>query len=246
MKRLIFDAEVSPNTCLVWKTGNKISVNPEAIIEERQIISIAWKWHGKSKIYDLTWDKNRDDKKLLQNFIPVLNESDEAVAYFGKSYDKRFVLTRALIQGVPFNSEVKIVDPLEWVRNRFLFNSGKLNYVSQVLGVGEKIHTDFQLWKDIVLRNCPIALAKMCKYNRHDVKILEGVFDKIAPLVPSQTHLGVLLGGEKWSCPTCASTIAKTSKTRTTATGVVKYQMQCENGHYYTISERVHSDYLKR
>lgn len=247
MKRLYFDFEVSPNTCLVWRTGRKLTVNPESIIAERKIISVAWKWQGESKIHSLAWDKNQDDRTLLIAFSKVIDQADEAIAYFGDSYDAPFFRTRCLIHGIRINPTIKIVDPLKWVRGKYFFNSGKLDYVAQVLGVGKKIDTNFQLWRDIVLNKCPIALEKMLRYNRQDIRILEGVWKILSDSMSAQTHAGVSQGKPRWTCAKCGSEDVRKSKTRITAVGAKQHQMTCLDCHgYYTVSEKVHKEYLSR
>ena len=68
-KRLFFDIEVSPNIVFSWRSGYRLNIDPDNIIEERKIICVCWKWEGKDEIHSLTWDKKQDDKKLLKDFI---------------------------------------------------------------------------------------------------------------------------------------------------------------------------------
>jgi predicted PolB exonuclease-like 3'-5' exonuclease len=231
---------------LVWKAGYKISVSPESIVSERKIITIAWKWHGKREVFASNWDRNQDDKAMLKDFIPILNSADEAVAHFGDSFDLPWIKGRCLFHGIKTFPKYKTIDTKQWSSRYFLLNSNKLDYLARYLGIGCKLHTDYDLWKRIVLDKDPIALRYMVKYNKGDVRLLEQVYDRLQEAVPHHTHAGVLNGKEKYTCPKCGSGNVKTSKTTVSAKGVRQFQMQCRCGTYYSISESVHDKYLEK
>jgi hypothetical protein len=235
MKRLFWDIETSPNICLNWRIGYKVSVTPESILKERKIICIGYKWEG-GKAEILTWDKNQDDKSLLKKFTYIANQADELVAHNGDNFDLPFFATRCALHGIVFPT-YKTADTLQWARRKFMFNSNKLDYLAQFFGVGKKLHTNFDLWKDICLKQCPKALAKMSRYCKPDVVVLEKVWKKIVLLSPVKSHAGVLNNGGKWTCPHCASEAVKINMTRVTAAGTKQYQMKCKCcGKIYTIS----------
>lgn len=236
MKRLIYDLEVSPNIALVWKTGYNITVNYDSIVKERAIICIGWKWAGEKTKNVLVWDKHQNDKSILEKFSKIMEQADETVAYFGDSFDLPWLRARALFHGITL-PEVKSVDPLKWARKRFNFNSNKLDYISRFLGAKGKLHTDYSLWKEITIDNCPKALEKMAKYCANDLVLLEYVHDKLLNMTPQPTHAGVLEGGEPWSCPRCTSEHVGISRNLVSAKGVISHQMKCYDcGKYYNIS----------
>ncbi len=245
IKRLLWDLETSPNVGLFWKSGYKIDVSPESIIAERKIITVAWKWHGEHKVYALQWDNRQDDEKMLRKFVPILNSADESVAHFGDSFDLPWLKGRCLLHGIRTLPKYRTIDTKQLASKHFLFNSNKLNYIAKFLGIGEKLRTEYDLWKKIVLDKDARALKYMTRYNQEDVRLLEKVYDRIAEVVPHHTHVGVLNGGEKFSCPKCGTSEVKTSKTNVTATGVKQFQMQCKQGHYFSISASVHEKYLE-
>ena len=139
--------------------------------------------------------------------------------------------------GIP--SKPITIDTLKRARGNFKFNSNRLDYIAQFLGVGAKMDTGgFDLWKD-VMKGDKKALKKMVRYCERDVEILQKVHDKLAPHVPHTGHEGVKQGNEKWTCPHCGSKEVKQHKYRTTASGVEKYQMKCSGcKRFYTISAR--------
>lgn len=127
------------------------------------------------------------------------------------------------------------------------FNSRSLDYLAKVLGVGKKIDTGFGLWKKVVLDRNESALREMVRYNKHDVfPLLEGVYDQLSKISKPQSHVGVMNGNDKWTCPKDGSENVHVSKSKVTAAGTKQYQMNCRDcGAYYTISQRSQQDYAK-
>lgn len=244
MNRIFWDIETSPNVVTSFRIGRKVFIPYDSILQERKIISVAWKWEDESKIHALTWDEDQDDLELLIQFNEVLNSCDEAVAHFGDGFDLPWFRARCMIQGVHTNHLIKTVDTCK-LAGKFYFNSKKLDYLAQILEVGEKITTGKELWNAVVNQNDRTALKKMVAYNKQDVLILEGVYHKLAAAMPAKTHVGVLQGLPKWTCPKNGSQNVKKSKTRVTAGGSVQHQMQClDCGSYWSINNSEFEKYL--
>lgn len=244
IRRLFWDIETSPNKVLSWRVGYKINIDHDNIIEERRIVTIAYKWEGEKEVYALSWDKNQDDRAMLIKFLEVANEADELVHHNGDSFDLPWFKTRCLFHGLTTIPDYKTIDTLQWARRNFLFNSNKLDYIASFLGFGHKIKTDFGLWKK-VLNGDEKALQDMLTYNKRDVELLERVWKRLQAVVKTKSHAGVLQGSAKWTCPRDGSTNVKLSKTRATAGGVIQYQMQClDCGSYYTIGAVAYTEYV--
>jgi DNA polymerase elongation subunit (family B) len=138
IKRLFWDIETCPNIGLFWKSGWKISIPPENILQEKKIITICWKWEDHKRAFSLTWDKG-DDRKMIEEFLPVLEEADEAVAHNGDGFDVKWFNTQCLQYGLVVPYDVKTVDTLAICRRRFYLNSNKLDYIANLLfGEGKK------------------------------------------------------------------------------------------------------------
>ncbi len=244
IRRLFADIETSPTIGFFWGAGFGLNISHENILVERRIICIAYKWEGDRKVTVLRWDRNQCDKEMLRQFIEVANSADEIVGHYGNHFDWPWIRTRILYHKLPAVPVWKTVDTKALASKYFYFQSNKLDYISNFLGHGRKLHTDFQLWKD-VMNGVEKALNYMCKYCGVDVRRLESVYKDMAAFVPVKTHAGVLVGGSKWQCPRDGSTNVKTSKTRVTANGTKQYQMQClDCGGYYGISAKAHGEYL--
>jgi hypothetical protein len=244
IRRLFWDVETSPNIVFAWRAGYKLNISHDSIIHERKIICIGYKWEGDDKVTVLRWSKDQDDKAMLETFLKVANEADEMVHQNGDQFDLPWFRTRCLFHGLQCMPDYKTADTLQWARRKFYFNSNKLDYIASYLGLGKKIKTEYDLWKDIVLNKCPEAMEKMTTYCGHDVVLLEKVWNKLRLYVQPKTHVGVLAGRDKWTCPHCGSENVSKSKTKVTAAGTVQHQMRCnEDGGYYTINESAYQAY---
>jgi predicted PolB exonuclease-like 3'-5' exonuclease len=247
IKRVFWDIETSPNIGLFFKSGYDLVINPDAIIHERKVICIGYKFEGDRKVSILQWDKNQDDREMLRDFTLVANEADEMVAHFGDRFDLPWFRTRCLIHRLDPIPVYKTIDTKAWAAKHFSFNSNKLDYLSKVLGHGGKEKMEFSDWFDIVVHGCPRALKKMVHYCGKDVERLEEVYHDLAPYMKPKTHAGVLAGKARWTCPRTGSTNVAYHKKRVTAAGTVSYQFQnLDDGSYFTISEKSYNDFLNR
>lgn len=236
-RRLFFDCETSPNIGVFWRAGYKERIDYQNIIKERAIICIAYKWENEKKVSCLTWDDKQDDRKMLLEFVKVANEATELVGHNGDRFDLKWIRTRCLYHGIPMFPKYVTIDTLKAARSQFLFNSNRLDYIASYLGIGKKIETGFDLWRDILLKNDQRAMAKMVKYCKHDVVILQEVFARMNIHLPAKQHHGVLEGLDRGSCPECGGHHIQIQKTRTTQTGLVRHQGKCMDcGKYKTIN----------
>jgi len=244
-KRLFFDIETSPNIGFFWSAGYKLNIPYDNIIKERAIICICYKWEGEDKVYSLQWDENQNDKEMLEKFILVANDAKELVGHNGDKYDLPWIRTRCLYHRIPTFPNYTTIDTLKSAKSKFYFNSNKLDYIAKFLGLGQKIHTGFDLWKNIILNKDENALKEMMIYCENDVILLEKVYNELSTYIPAKTHHGVIQGGEKFTCPECGSYNMVYSKKRLTALGTSRIQTQCkECGKYHTVSEKTYQQLL--
>lgn len=242
VKRLYFDIETSPNIAYTWNVGYKVKIDYDNIIQERAIVCICWKWEGEATVNSLTWDKNQNDKDMLEQFIKVANTADEIVGHNSDKFDLPWVRTRCAYHGIPMFPNYSSLDTLKKSKSKFRFNSNRLDYIAQYLGESRKMATTFSLWKG-VMRNDEACLDKMVRYCKQDVKVLEAVYKRLSPYITNSVHHGALAGSPKYSCPECGGMHTTVSKRRVTAAGTIKVQLQCQDcGKYFTISE---SNYKK-
>jgi DNA polymerase elongation subunit (family B) len=232
-KRLFFDIETSPNIGLFWEAGYKKNIDYSNIIKERAIICICYKWEDSKDVGYLTWDSKQCDKKMLLKFIEIANNADEMVGHNGDRFDLAWIRTRCLFHRINVFPVYTTIDTLKLSRSKFKFNSNKLDYIAKYLGMGEKIKTEFGLWKAIVLNKDKEAMAKMVKYCQQDVRLLEKVYKELSTHIFAKTHYGVIFGEDRGSCPECGSDEIVRMCNRVSATGVKKIQFQCRTCHKY-------------
>lgn len=231
MKRLIYDIEVSPNIGFFWQPSYRANIGYENIIKERAIICISYKWEGEKKVYNLSWDSNQNDKTLINKFAKVLKEADEIVAHNGDQFDLKWIRARALKFGIDLSFPIITHDTLKIARQKFRFNSNRLDYLAQYLNVGGKIETGFNLWKSVVLDKDKDALKKMIRYCNNDVKILEDVWLKLKPYATPKLSIS----SDRTKCSECNGKMIK-QRIRTKASGFRQAVLQCkECGKYKTI-----------
>lgn len=243
---LIYDIETSYNIVKSWRIGYNLNINPNDIIKERKIICISYKWYGEDEVYNIQWDSNQDDKFLLQQFIPVLNEADLIVAHNGDRYDIKFIKTRAIAHDLEMLIDYPQFDTLKVAKKKFNFNSNKLDYISEFLGFENKIKTEMQLWDDIIFNKCPKAMNKMIEYCNKDVELLELVYDKLAKWEKPKYHVGVINGLPKTSSPVSGGYNLELLKTVTTPNGVIKRVMRdLDNGRMFEMSESNYQKYIE-
>lgn len=228
-KRLFFDIETSPNIGLFWEAGYKKNIDSSNIIKERAIICICYKWEDQKEVHSLNWDAKQNDKRMLESFIKVINQSDEAIGHNGDRFDLAWIRTRCLFHGISMIPRYTTIDTLKIARQKFRFNSNKLNYIADFLGFGEKIKTEFGLWKRIMFDKCPTAMSDMIKYCKKDVILLEKVYAELAKHTESRTHYGVINNDGRGSCPECGGNRLLIQNKRVSASGVQKVQYQCKD-----------------
>lgn len=239
-KIMFFDIETSPNVCYSWRIGYNINLTPDNIVEERKIMCICWKYAGEDATYALTWDKNHDDKKMLAEFNRVIQECDVAIGHNGDKFDLKWVKTRNIFHKLPPINNVITVDTLKLARNQFNFNSNKLDYIGDMLGVGRKTETGgYSLWTR-VLSGEKKALNEMVEYCRNDVVLLEDVYNAIRPYVDrTPIHMGMLKHNDRLACPSCGCKKVYKSSKVTLRTGTYQRYKCTECGHIYRDSRKL-------
>lgn len=200
-KILLLDIETGPALTYVWGLWEQ-RISPNQLKDKTHLLSWAAKWYDESKMqYDSIHDSSI--KSVVGGIYELLDEADVVVHFNGSQFDIP-MLNREFIQlGWTPPSTYKQVDLLKTVRQHFRFPSNKLEYVVKELGLGTKIKTDFDLWLDC-LAGKQDAWDKMEKYNKHDVVLLEKLYDKLMPWISNHPNHGLYMNKEV--CPNCGGT----------------------------------------
>lgn len=178
VKRLFLDIETSYSVVATFSLYPK-AIPHSSILSDWHIICAAWKWEGDKDIHGkLTYTKN--DKQVVKALRKAILEADEIVYHNGKKFDYKKLNTRVLLNGLPPMSKPRETDTLIQCRKHFAFTSNRLDYVAKVLLDKGKLETKPGLWMEALQGNKQ-AIDQMFEYNKVDVEILEGVFQKLRP-----------------------------------------------------------------
>src|SRR3990167_2442796 len=166
MKILFFDIETSPNILAAWSLYDNFA-GFQQIIKERSILCASWKWQGENKIYSVGVHESKrrfvkdvfDDFYVIKTLHGVLSKADVIVTQNGDRFDIRFFNARALYHGLDPVKPCVTIDTLKGLRKHFKFNTNKLDYVAQFLGLGAKTPTGgMSLWIAIINDKNPLEL----------------------------------------------------------------------------------------
>lgn len=203
MKILLWDIETSPLVVTTWDLWPR-SISHKNIQEEWNIITAAWKWYGEKRVHAVAVDpaKPRDDKAVITALHAALSEADVIVAHYGDKFDFPKFKARALFHGLPPLRPVKTIDTKKVASKFFKFTCNRLDYLGRFLGLGQKIDTDYELWQSVMAGDAK-ALARMVRYNKQDVVLLEEVYERLRPAMDN--HPNEALYGDVACCPVCGS-----------------------------------------
>ena len=202
---LLFDIETMANKAFVW---GKYEQNVIQYEKEWYMLSFAYKWLGEKETHvlalpdfsyykkDKTWDF-----QLVNTLWELFDQAEVVIAHNGKSFDVKKTYAKFIEHGLPPPSPVKIVDTKLIAKRYFSFNSNKLDDIGNLLGLGRKIDTGgFDLWLGCA-KGDEKSWAKMKKYNKQDVILLEKVYLKMLPYIVDHPNLSVL--DDRGACANC-------------------------------------------
>lgn len=231
---LLYDIETTHNIVALFQLFHNDYVSHQNVLNERYIVCAAWKVLGEKQVHAVS---TLDDAKLYakdphsdlhvcKRLHEELSKADVIVAHNGDQYDIKFSEARMIKHGLSPLPPITKIDTLKTAKDRFLFNSNKLDYLGQYLEVGKKIPTEPGLWLG-VLKGDKSAIRKMVEYNKGDVELLERVFNKLRPYMANFPNRE--LYGDK-GCPRCGSLkIQRRGVHRAVTQTYQRYQcMSCE------------------
>jgi DNA polymerase elongation subunit (family B) len=219
-KILEIDIETAPATAWVWGLFNQ-NIGINQIAEAGRTICWAAKWHGKKKMhFSSEWGDGQDT--MVERAWELFNEADIVVHYNGTKFDVPTLNREFVKDGLTPPSPFRQIDLLQTVRKQFRFQSNKLDFVCQQLGLGTKAATGgFELWKGVMDGDGP-SQRRMARYNKQDVLLLEELYNYLLPWFNRTPNIGTYLQNEVPTCTKCGSTDLYKDGTTTLQAG--KYQ----------------------
>lgn len=235
LRVLYFDIETAPLLAHIWHPADGW-VTHDRMLHDSFMISWAAKWKGEKTVRSavLTPDeaKLQDDERIVQSLADLIREADIIVAHNIDKFDVPMLNNRVFLRGMEPLGPTKSIDTLKLARRHFRLAHNKLDYLAHQLGLGSKIKTDFELWRNCYLGDKK-ALAEMQRYNKHDVVLLEQVFDRMLPYVNGVPALYEAGHEMERACINCGSSnVQKRGKYRTKAS--VFQRFYCNNCHKYS------------
>lgn len=233
-----------------WQT-NVIKVERPPVL-----LSFAWKWLGEKETHCLTLHdratvQQGDDSLLVKELWNLIDECEVFVAHNVK-FDQKMANAFFLRHGLTPASWYKTFCTLQTARRYFKLDNNKLDYLGQLLGVGQKTAiTNHDVWYDCLIHNDEKAWKKLALYNIQDVDLLEKIYKKLLPFATNHPN-GALSAGREDICPRCMHQSEFSIKAyRKTGTQINAIQLQCRNCHGYvtrplTKEEREELDYHGR
>lgn len=198
-KILLFDIETSPHLSYNW---GKYEQNALAFKSYGGLLCFAWKWIGKDTTHVLGLPHVKSEKQLLLRLKALLDRADVVIAHNGASFDVKMVNGFFAHHKIKPPSPYKVIDTKVVAKRHFRFVSNKLDDLGDYLHLGRKIQTGgMNLWFDC-MKGDKKAWAKMLKYNKQDVILLEKVYLCLRPYMDNHPNYNVLLNRPS-SCPNC-------------------------------------------
>lgn len=206
LKILLLDIETQFIKANVWGTY-KQNIHPAQIEKDWSILCWSAKWLFDSghmgEVVTRKEARAHEDKSVMETLWNLMNEADIIVWQNGDEFDAKKINTRFLINGFPKPMYYKSVDTLKVLKENFAFTYNKLDWVTDVLGIGRKVQTEFEWWNECDKGN-QVYLDKMLEYNVWDVELTEELYVKIRPWVNNHPNVGLhSVDGTLHSCPTC-------------------------------------------
>lgn len=238
LRLLFFDIETAPMLAYIWQQRTEF-VGIHQITHETFMLSWAAKWADRTKVEHQVLTsaeaKDQDDTRIVKGLADLLRSADIIVGHNLDRFDVPMLNNRLMLNGLEPLGPVKTLDTLKLAKRTLRLASNKLDWLAQQLGVGAKIETDFDLWKRCYLGEAK-ALAEMVRYNRHDVVILQQVYELLEPHARGVPRL-IEPGDNRAVCPTCGSDQLKpTTPHRTNASTFP--QWRCLSCHRTSRSRR--------
>lgn len=224
---LVWDIETSPLITYAWGIWE---ANAIEIIEDKQVLSVAWQWVGENKVHVVGQDDLagyipgvNNDSAIIQLIWELLEEADAEVAHNGDAFDVKIVNSRMMIHGLKPYSSVKQIDTKKIAKRVAGFTSNRLKDLARDLNVSQKGDPGgFATWKGC-LAGDKKAWKQMKKYNKQDIPPLMDLYLKFRAWDNSGFNLNVAEGRPE-ACPKCAGEkINAGMKYRATNTNLYQY-----------------------
>jgi uncharacterized protein YprB with RNaseH-like and TPR domain/predicted RNA-binding Zn-ribbon protein involved in translation (DUF1610 family) len=202
MKTLFLDIETTPNMAYVWGLWNQ-NIAISQLVDHTEMLCFGARWDGQKQV---TFRSVHEHGKtaMLEEIHRLLDEADIVIGWNSQSFDIKHIYREFLENGFPPPAPHRDLDLMRVVKQQFRLPSNKLDYVAQLLNVGQKTpHTGFQLWLDCMAGDTK-AWKLMRKYQIQDVNLLVDLYDYLKPWIKNGPNIAALQH-EVNGCRNCGS-----------------------------------------
>ena len=122
------------------------------------------------------------DTRVVKELSAELREYDRIITYYGTRFDVPYIRTRAARWGMSICEYGSLwhSDLYYIVRNKYKFNSNRLNTVANFLQLESKTPIDNEHWINAHFGDTE-GLEYILKHNKKDVIVLEDLFNVVLP-----------------------------------------------------------------
>jgi len=231
-KVLIYDIETTPIKGYVWGIWQQDVIK---VIDDWQILSVAWKWLGEKQVHVIGQDDLPgykpgviDDKKVVQHIHSLFDEADIVIAHNGDSFDQKKAQARMIIHGMRPPSPYKQLDTKKIAKRYAAFTSNRLKDLARGFNVSLKGDPGgFETWEGCMAGD-PKAWAKMKRYNKQDIPPLEDIYKRLLPWIENHPSMAIL-SGQLHTCPKCGGGPLQRRGTRKVNKTTTVQRYQCQN-----------------
>lgn len=224
MKILALDIETSPAEVYAWGLWDQ-NIGLNQVAKPTRMLCFAAKFVGETGAPLFFSEHHDGTEAMLRAAHELLDEADVVIHWNGTSFDiphlNREFLEHGFRPPAPFHE----IDLCRVVKRRFRFMSNKLQWVTEQLGLEGKVkHEGFDLWLKC-LAGDDKAWARMRKYNRRDVTLLEDLYEQLLPWIPN--HPNRRLTEPDAGCPRCGADESRLESRGYRYTAVSKFRRFC-------------------
>lgn len=199
------------------------------------------KFVGEDHVYYSRIDDNKgygktphsflDDKRMLEELVPILDSADAIVHHYGDRFDLRFVNTRCLEHGMLPPLPPTTIDTWKVARSGLAMTSNRLGTLAESFGGDhQKGGLSKEQWKLAVHGHKP-TLDAMLEYCIDDVLATEAIYLAMRPIIRNHPYIGPATGAavdRVNQCPACGSCSTQGHGARRTKSFEV-YRRRCLN-----------------
>lgn len=229
----MIDIETRPARVWTWALFNQ-NISVDQIDRPTSLLCFAAKWYGAPEMmfHKSVRDEGRDFDRMVRAAHKLLCDADAVCHYNGVSFDVPRLNQEFLRLGLTPPPAHTPIDLKKVVMSKFSFVSSKLAFIGPELKIGAKVaHEGWELWLKC-MQGEPNAWAKMERYNRQDVALLERLYTKVLPWIDGHPNMNLFEADERDVCPNCASDkLQRRGYHRTVTQVYVRYQCS-DCGHW--------------